>query len=43
MAIEEDLSEWEIAGTGKMYSYGLGYAIINYFLYSGLAPSILLI
>ncbi len=38
MAIEEDLSEWEIASTGKMFSYGLGYAIINYFLYSGLAP-----
>ena len=38
MAIEEDLSEWEIAGTGKMFSYGLGYAVINYFLYSGLAP-----
>ncbi len=38
MAIEEDLSEWEIAGTGKMFSYGFGYAVINYFLYSGLAP-----
>jgi len=38
MAIEEDFSEWEIAGTGKMFSYGLGYAIINYFLYYGLAP-----
>ena len=29
MAIEEDLSEWEIASTGKMISYGLGYVIIN--------------
>ena len=38
MAIEEDLSEWEIKGTGKMWSYGLGYSIINFFLYFGLAP-----
>jgi GPH family glycoside/pentoside/hexuronide:cation symporter len=37
MAIEEDLSEWEIAPTGKMFSYGLGYVIVNYFLYYGLA------
>ena len=29
MAIEEDLSEWEIASTGKMISYGLGYVVIN--------------
>ena len=29
MAIEEDLSEWEIASTGKMISYGLGYLVIN--------------
>jgi len=38
MAIEEDLSEWEIAPTGKMFSYGFGYCIVNYFLYYGLAP-----
>ena len=38
MAIEEDLTEWEIAKTGKMFSYGLGYCIVNYFLYYGLAP-----
>ena len=37
MAIEEDLSEWEIASTKKMISYGLGYVVINYFLYYGLA------
>ncbi|MHA1257104.1 MAG: hypothetical protein ACTSPS_16055, partial [Promethearchaeota archaeon] len=29
MAIEEDLSEWEIASTSKMISYGLGYLVIN--------------
>ena len=29
MAIEEDLSEWEIASTKKMISYGLGYVVIN--------------
>jgi len=29
MAIEEDLSEWEIASTGKMISYGLAYLVIN--------------
>jgi len=38
MAIEEDLSEWEIAKTSKMFSYGLGYVIVNYFLYYGLSP-----
>jgi GPH family glycoside/pentoside/hexuronide:cation symporter len=32
MAIEEDLSEWEIASTKKMISYGLGYVVINYLL-----------
>ncbi len=37
MAIEEDLSEWEIASTGKMISYAMGYVIINYFLYGGFA------
>ena len=38
MAIEEDFSEWEIAGTGKMFSYGVGYAIINFILYYGFSP-----
>lgn len=38
MAIEEDLSEWEIAPTRKMFAYGFGYVIVNYFLYYGLAP-----
>ena len=37
MAIEEDFSEWEIASTGKMISYGLGYVFINYLLLFGLA------
>ena len=37
MAIEEDLTSWEIASTRKMYSYGFGYVIINYILYYGLA------
>jgi len=32
MAIEEDLSQWEIASTGKMISYGIGYVIINFLL-----------
>ena len=35
MAIEEDLSEWEIASTKKMYSYGFGYVCVNFFLYGG--------
>ena len=35
MAVEEDLSSWEIASTSKMISYALGYVIINYFLYGG--------
>ena len=37
MAIEEDVSEWEIQKSSKMYSYGFGYVVINYFLYYGLA------
>lgn len=37
MAIEEDLSEWEIAGWGKMISYGFGYVVVNYLLLYGLA------
>jgi len=37
MAIEEDFSEWEIASDKKMLSYGVGYVIINYFLYGGFA------
>ena len=32
MAIEEDLSEWEIAPTSKMISYGFGYLVVNYLL-----------
>ncbi len=35
MAIEEDLSEWEIASTGKMVSYAFGYIIINFLLGAG--------
>ena len=38
MAIEEDLSQWDIAPTGKMFSYGVGYAIINFILYYGFSP-----
>ncbi|MFX1446419.1 MAG: MFS transporter, partial [Promethearchaeota archaeon] len=37
MAIEEDLSQWEIASTWKMVAYGFGYVIINYLLGYGLA------
>ncbi|TFG28434.1 MAG: hypothetical protein EU532_05250 [Promethearchaeota archaeon] len=37
MAIEEDLSQWEIASTGKMAAYGIGYVFINYLLGYGLA------
>jgi GPH family glycoside/pentoside/hexuronide:cation symporter len=37
MAIQEDLSEWEVASTGKMISYGFGYIIVNYLLSYGLA------
>ena len=36
MAIEEDLSQWEIASTGKMVSYAFGYIIINWLLSYGL-------
>jgi GPH family glycoside/pentoside/hexuronide:cation symporter len=35
MAIQEDLSEWEIASTGKMISYAFGYIIINFLLGTG--------
>jgi len=35
MAIEEDLSEWEIKPTKKMYSYAFGYVAVNFFLYGG--------
>ncbi|TFG28435.1 MAG: MFS transporter [Promethearchaeota archaeon] len=37
MAIQEDLSEWEIASTGKMISYAFGYIIINFLLQTGFA------
>jgi GPH family glycoside/pentoside/hexuronide:cation symporter len=37
MAIEEDLSQWEIASTWKMTAYGIGYVFINYLLGYGLA------
>jgi GPH family glycoside/pentoside/hexuronide:cation symporter len=37
MAIEEDLSEWQVASTGKMVAYGFGYTVVNYLLGSGLA------
>jgi GPH family glycoside/pentoside/hexuronide:cation symporter len=37
MAIQEDLSEWEIASTGKMISYGFGYVIVNFLLSYGLS------
>ncbi|MHA1253995.1 MAG: MFS transporter [Promethearchaeota archaeon] len=37
MAIEEDFSDWDIASSKKMVSYGFGYVIINYFLYGGFA------
>ena len=29
MAIEEDLSEWEIASTKKMVAYAFGYVVVN--------------
>ena len=35
MAVQEDLSEWEIASTGKMFSYAFGYLIINFLLMRG--------
>ncbi|MHA2282139.1 MAG: MFS transporter [Promethearchaeota archaeon] len=37
MAIQEDLSEWEIAPMKKMAAYGFGYVVVNYLLGSGLA------
>jgi len=40
MAIEEDLSEWEIAGWGKMISYGFGYVFVNYFMEHGQRPTL---
>jgi len=40
MATKEELvdEEWDIAPTWKMFSYGFGYVVINYFLYYGLSP-----
>jgi GPH family glycoside/pentoside/hexuronide:cation symporter len=35
MAVEEDLSEWEIASTGKMFSYAFGYLFINFLIMGG--------
>ena len=32
MAIEEDLSQWDIASNGKMISYAFGYIVINFLL-----------
>ena len=32
MAVDEDLSEWEIAPTSKMISYGFGYLIVAYLI-----------
>ncbi len=37
MAIQEDLSEWEIAPTKKMVAYGFGYVVVNYLLSAGLS------
>ncbi len=37
MAVDEDLSEWQIAPTSKMISYGFGYLIVNYLIGSGFA------
>lgn len=37
MATKEDLSEWKIASTKKMYGYGFGYIIVNYLLLYGLS------
>ena len=37
MAIEEDLSEWEIASKRKMTSYAFGYIVINYLIGYGWA------
>jgi len=35
MAVQEELSEWEIAPTSKMLSYAFGYLIINFLLMGG--------
>ena len=35
MAVEEALSEWDIAPTSKMLSYAFGYLIINFLLMGG--------
>lgn len=32
MVVEEDLSDWEIAPTHKMISYGFGYLVVNYLI-----------
>jgi GPH family glycoside/pentoside/hexuronide:cation symporter len=37
MAIQEDLSEWEIAPTKKMVAYGFGYLVVNFMLSMGLS------
>jgi GPH family glycoside/pentoside/hexuronide:cation symporter len=37
MTTKEDLSEWKIAPTKKMYGYGFGYIIVNYLLLYGLS------
>jgi len=37
MTEKKDLSEWEVASTRKMASYGFGYIIVNYLLLYGLA------
>jgi len=37
MAIEEDLSEWEIAPTWRMVAFGFGYIFVNWLLSYGLA------
>ncbi len=34
MAIEEDLSSWEIASTSKMLAYAFGYVAVNILLYA---------
>ena len=35
MAIEEDLSQWDIAPTKKMISYAFGYIVINFLIGGG--------
>jgi len=37
MSKKEELSEWKIAPTKKMYGYGFGYIIVNYLLLYGLS------